>query len=277
MTQPTTRIISRDTAYDWGLPNECASPTDPQPGSSAVELHDAQTGTRRWVADRTMIFRAPDDGRTYSVDYVLGLSETQDGISPWEYQPAEGVVLTEVEQRPRTVTVTEWVPAGTSAPAEETAAPDLDAISARAETVAVGGVYARHSKHWSEEDAAESTECVDDCGACQTDTLARDDVPALLDEVDRLRAKNAELHRDHAEDRDALTEMRATIERYRTRVAELEQQTATATAAAYRQAADEINALPQDYECDPGYGDAANFLRRRADEIDPTTSEEEQP
>ncbi|PJN38959.1 hypothetical protein CG747_20655 [Streptomyces sp. CB02959] len=32
-----------------------------------------------------------------------------------------------------------------------------------------------------------------------------------------------------------------------------------------RKAADAINALPQDYECDPGRGDAADLLRRMAD------------
>ena len=42
-----------------------------------------------------------------------------------------------------------------------------------------------------------------------------------------------------------------------------------AKAQAYRDAADEINALPQDYETDPGRGDAAEFLRRRAAEIHP--------
>jgi hypothetical protein len=31
-----------------------------------------------------------------------------------------------------------------------------------------------------------------------------------------------------------------------------------------REAADAINALPQDYECDPGRGDAAEMLRRMA-------------
>jgi len=32
-----------------------------------------------------------------------------------------------------------------------------------------------------------------------------------------------------------------------------------------REAADAINALPQDYECDPGRGDSAELLRRMAD------------
>lgn len=37
-------------------------------------------------------------------------------------------------------------------------------------------------------------------------------------------------------------------------------------AAALREAADAINALPPDFECDPGRGDAANLLRRMADD-----------
>ncbi|MFJ5259118.1 hypothetical protein ACIQAC_01405 [Streptomyces sp. NPDC088387] len=36
-------------------------------------------------------------------------------------------------------------------------------------------------------------------------------------------------------------------------------------AAVLREAAEAINALPQDYECDPGRGDAAELLRRMAD------------
>ncbi|MEV7389566.1 hypothetical protein [Streptomyces sp. NPDC091215] len=39
---------------------------------------------------------------------------------------------------------------------------------------------------------------------------------------------------------------------------------AMAEAAVLRRAADAINALPQDYECDPGWGDAAERLRRTA-------------
>jgi hypothetical protein len=43
---------------------------------------------------------------------------------------------------------------------------------------------------------------------------------------------------------------------------------AMAEAAVLRRAADAINALPQDYECDPGWGDAAERLRRTADGIE---------
>lgn len=47
-----------------------------------------------------------------------------------------------------------------------------------------------------------------------------------------------------------------------------------------RGAADVINALPQDYECDPGRGDAADLLRRMAEEAgkgSPTGGETAQP
>jgi hypothetical protein len=39
-------------------------------------------------------------------------------------------------------------------------------------------------------------------------------------------------------------------------------------ASTLREAADAINALPQDYECDPGRGDAADLLRRMANEVE---------
>ncbi|MGW0131944.1 hypothetical protein [Streptomyces sp. NPDC003299] len=43
---------------------------------------------------------------------------------------------------------------------------------------------------------------------------------------------------------------------------------AMAEAAVLRRAADALNALPQDYECDPGWGDAAERLRRTADGVE---------
>ncbi|MER7874863.1 hypothetical protein ABTY63_15070 [Streptomyces solisilvae] len=46
---------------------------------------------------------------------------------------------------------------------------------------------------------------------------------------------------------------------------------AVCRAGALREAADAINALPQDYECDPGRGDAAELLRRMADEAGKVT------
>lgn len=45
-------------------------------------------------------------------------------------------------------------------------------------------------------------------------------------------------------------------------------------AAVLREAADAINAMPQDYECDPGRGDAADLLRRMADAAAPAGAED---
>ncbi|MEU7154076.1 hypothetical protein AB0B15_39605 [Streptomyces sp. NPDC045456] len=47
---------------------------------------------------------------------------------------------------------------------------------------------------------------------------------------------------------------------------ELRAKLAAIRAEDLREAADAINALPEDYECDPGRGDAADLLRRMADE-----------
>lgn len=47
---------------------------------------------------------------------------------------------------------------------------------------------------------------------------------------------------------------------------------ALAEAAVLRRAADAINTLPQDYECDPGRGDAAERLRRTAAGIEEKSS-----
>ncbi|MEU2120026.1 hypothetical protein ABZ567_31315 [Streptomyces sp. NPDC016459] len=78
-------------------------------------------------------------------------------------------------------------------------------------------------------------------------------------EAARLRAERAELIAQR--DRIADDTIKALI-------AEEQHPAAATTAQAYRAAADEINALPQDYETDPGRGNAAEFLRRRATELE---------
>lgn len=52
----------------------------------------------------------------------------------------------------------------------------------------------------------------------------------------------------------------------------LAQYTAECEAAVLRRAADAISVLPQDYECDPGRGDAVERLRRTADGIEEKSS-----
>ena len=49
---------------------------------------------------------------------------------------------------------------------------------------------------------------------------------------------------------------------------------ASAEVAVLRRAADAISALPQDYECAPGRGDAVERLRRTADGIEEKSSRE---
>ncbi|MGA5084074.1 hypothetical protein [Streptomyces pseudogriseolus] len=61
-----------------------------------------------------------------------------------------------------------------------------------------------------------------------------------------------------------------------TRVGEDADPTAAAVATELRALADAISALPQDYECDPGRGETAEMLRRRADELHPAPEEQQQ-
>jgi hypothetical protein len=77
-------------------------------------LHKEQIDTRRWVSVHELVFRAPDDGMTYSVTYEQGLTEDQDDTNPWNYD--REVKATEVEQRP--VVVQQWKPV--DAPASQT-------------------------------------------------------------------------------------------------------------------------------------------------------------
>jgi hypothetical protein len=81
------RIFTRDQLEAWGLPYECGCWE-----GSAEELYCEQVDTLRWLSVHELVFRAPDDGKTYRVDYVRGLTEHQDGIDLWDYrQEIEGV------------------------------------------------------------------------------------------------------------------------------------------------------------------------------------------
>ena len=55
----------------------------------------------------TLRARAPDDGKTYQVDYEVGPTEHQDDIDPW-HRWGKSIPAVEVEQRP--VTVMQWMP-----------------------------------------------------------------------------------------------------------------------------------------------------------------------
>lgn len=96
-----TRIFTPDQLAAIGVPN----PYDAEAEQRAEHLFDEQIDTRRWVSMHHLVFRGPDDGKAWRVEYVRGLTESQDGISPWEYAGAT-VEAVEVEQV--ATTVMEW-------------------------------------------------------------------------------------------------------------------------------------------------------------------------
>jgi hypothetical protein len=98
-----TRIYTPEELDAIGVPFECDVNTD---DGYAAELHQAQVDTRRWVSVHELVFRAPDDGKTYRVRYEQGLTDNQDDHDPWDYKKA--IKATEVELRP--VTVERWFP-----------------------------------------------------------------------------------------------------------------------------------------------------------------------
>lgn len=101
-----TRIYTPDELEEIGVPYECYNPGSANPDGYAVELHQEQIDTRRWVSVHELVFRAPDDGKAYRVTYEQGLTEHQDDCGPWNYETA--IKAVEVEQRP--LTVQRWFP-----------------------------------------------------------------------------------------------------------------------------------------------------------------------
>ncbi|MGW9170144.1 hypothetical protein [Streptomyces decoyicus] len=97
-----TRIFTTNELEDIGLPFECDAEDEP---GYAVELHREQVDTRRWMSVHQLIFRAPDDGKVYSVLYEQGLTEMQDDHDHWGYEDR----VKAIEMEPQEVTVTRWV------------------------------------------------------------------------------------------------------------------------------------------------------------------------
>lgn len=94
-----TRSFTREQLDAWDLPGAWAD-------DSPEILHREQVDSRRWVSVHELVFRAPDDGKTYAVTYEQGLTESQDDTDPWNYD--DEIKGVEVEQRP--VTVVQWQP-----------------------------------------------------------------------------------------------------------------------------------------------------------------------
>lgn len=97
-----TRTFTPDQLAAMGIPNGWEA----EDGNAAEILHDEQTDTRRWSSTHWLVFRAPDDGKAYGVNYQLPLTEYQEADRWFGDDTIAGV---EVAQVP--VTVQEWKPA----------------------------------------------------------------------------------------------------------------------------------------------------------------------
>lgn len=100
----STRTFTREALEEMGIPYSW----DAEPGKAAERLHEEQVDTGRWVSVHEIVFRAPDDGRAWSVCYEEGLTESQDGTDPWDYDDE----ITATEMEPHEVTVIQWRPKG---------------------------------------------------------------------------------------------------------------------------------------------------------------------
>lgn len=96
-----TRTFTPDQLEQIGVPSPYTAALD---GHRAEHLFEEQIDTRRWVSVHHLVFRAPDDGKAWRVEYEQGLTETQDDHDPWNYK--HEVEAVEVELRP--TTVMEW-------------------------------------------------------------------------------------------------------------------------------------------------------------------------
>ncbi|MFB7420724.1 hypothetical protein ACFC1L_39770 [Streptomyces sp. NPDC056210] len=77
----TIRVFSREQLEEWDLPGR---------GDGVEVLHDEQVDSGRWLAYHELVFRAPDDGKTYQVDYQQGLTEIQEDHDRWNYESEIG-------------------------------------------------------------------------------------------------------------------------------------------------------------------------------------------
>jgi len=100
-----TRTFTRDELEAIGVPDKWTATWQ-----RAEHLHEEQVDMCSWVSVHQLVFRAPDDGKTYSVCYERGLTEYQDGVDPWDDD--DEVTATAVEERQ--VTVTQWLPVETT-------------------------------------------------------------------------------------------------------------------------------------------------------------------
>jgi hypothetical protein len=108
------RHFTREQLEEIGVPFELDGDD-----TCATELSNKLLGSERWTNVHRLVFRAPDTGDAYQVDYEVGSTEHQDGIDPW-HRHGKTIPATEVEQR--SVVVQQWKPV--DAPAD----PGLDTV-----------------------------------------------------------------------------------------------------------------------------------------------------
>lgn len=93
---PITREITIAQLTEWKLPYG-------KPNSITVDVVDVG---RRWMDEATCVFKAPDDGLTYSFTFEVGKTEQQQ--EHWTFELADPVVCTRVEVVQ--VKVDKWMP-----------------------------------------------------------------------------------------------------------------------------------------------------------------------
>ncbi|MEV3857769.1 hypothetical protein AB0J38_26015 [Streptomyces sp. NPDC050095] len=96
-----TRVFTPEQLDQIGVPFELDGE------GCATELGAEQVGSRRWSSIHDITFRAPDDGKAYTVRYQLPLTEHQECDVWFDEQQITAV---EVEERPKVVTT--WEPVG---------------------------------------------------------------------------------------------------------------------------------------------------------------------
>ncbi|MFF4177631.1 hypothetical protein [Streptomyces sp. NPDC001750] len=291
-----TRTFTRAQLDTMGLPNDIVTAdyaadhpewVTAHPGV-AIELHREQTESRRWESVNTLVFRAPDDGRTWQVDYLAPLTEMQDS-DPWDY--ASEVEAVEVEQE--LTVVMEWRPVADTPPAEHQPTATLGLTAAEAAENAArnaaslpSAAQAADSMHRAlarpagldalldhvaanlpdendDQPTGQRFPCglgvfCDTCGAewrgdfVVTDTMTNAERLAVV--RDHVRA---ELGWQCDDTGDFCPKCQPDAPADSFTEAAIRHSALIAGALA-------IEALPQDYECDPGRGDAARLIRRLA-------------
>ena len=97
MSITVNRSFPLDQLSEWGLPYR---------NRGIVVSTETEDSGRRWVDERTVVFRAPDDGYHYALCFDVGKTELQE--CSWDEELEDPVVLARVKLVQ--VKVDRWVP-----------------------------------------------------------------------------------------------------------------------------------------------------------------------